>query len=150
MGSNVVASASGAELSAARLYALLRLRVEVFVVEQGCPYAELDGRDLDPATRHLWIDGGTRPVAYLRVLREGAGLRIGRVCVARPERGTGLARRLLHAALAGAGDAPCVLDAQTRARGLYEPFGFVAEGRPFDEDGIEHVRMRRSGTASEQ
>src|SRR5690606_7197202 len=75
--------AAFADLDAATLYALLRLRVDVFVVEQRCPYPELDGRDTEPATRHLWLELSRTPVAYLRILAEPDGAaRIGRVVVA--------------------------------------------------------------------
>ena len=47
----------GKDLDTATLYELLKLRVEVFVVEQSCPYPELDGRDLQSATRHFWLEG---------------------------------------------------------------------------------------------
>ena len=57
--------AAFSELDAATLYGLLRLRVDVFVVEQKCAYPELDGRDDEPDTRHLWIpDGDGTPLAY--------------------------------------------------------------------------------------
>ncbi|HYN92439.1 MAG TPA: GNAT family N-acetyltransferase, partial [Pilimelia sp.] len=81
--------ATFAELGAATLYALLRLRVDVFVVEQQCPYPELDGRDTEPGTRHLWLDGpGAAPAAYLRLLADPGGVaRIGRVAVAAAARG---------------------------------------------------------------
>jgi ElaA protein len=59
------------ELDAYTLYALLRLRAEVFVVEQDCAYLDLDGRDTEPGTRHLWLDRDGEPVAYLRVLAAG-------------------------------------------------------------------------------
>jgi ElaA protein len=136
-----------ADLTPRRLYALLRLRVDVFVVEQECPYPELDGRDLDPATRHFWIASDTDPelpVATLRLMAEpGGGFRIGRVCTARGMRGRGLSRRLMEAALAEVGDAESVLDAQVYAAGLYAAFGFRPVGEEFLEDGIPHVTMRR-------
>ncbi|MGH3469961.1 MAG: GNAT family N-acetyltransferase, partial [Thermocrispum sp.] len=56
------------ELSTGELYDLLRLRVDVFVVEQGCAYAELDGRDTEPGTLHVWTTTSGRLSAYLRVL----------------------------------------------------------------------------------
>ena len=136
-----------ANLTPARLYSLLRLRVAVFVVEQECPYPELDGRDLEPTTRHFWIGSGTDPevaVACLRLLAEpGGGYRIGRVCTARQVRGRGLSERLMAAALADVGDAECVLDAQVQVAGLYAEFGFQRIGEEFVEDGIPHVTMRR-------
>ena len=136
--------ATGAELTADVLYALLKLRVDVFVVEQECPYPELDGRDLSPDTGHLWWPASGEPQGYLRLLSEPTGgWRIGRVCTAKDARGSGLGARLMAAAMARVGDADVVLDAQTYAQEFYGRFGFVAEGEPFDEDGIEHITMRR-------
>jgi ElaA protein len=141
--------ASFAELDTATLYALLRLRVDVFVVEQQCPYPELDGRDAEPSTLHFWLAGGdgrgvSEPVAYLRLLSEPDGTaRIGRVVVARQARGTGLAGRLMAEALARIGERECVLDAQTPLVGFYTGLGFTATGPEFLEDGIAHVPMRR-------
>jgi len=62
--------ASFADLSARTLHDLLRLRVDVFVVEQACAYPEIDGRDVEPDTRHLWFARDGVPVAYLRLLTE--------------------------------------------------------------------------------
>jgi len=140
--------ATFADLDAATLYALLRLRTDVFVVEQQCPYPELDGRDVEPGTRHLWLapDGDPLDVrAYLRLLAEPDGaVRIGRVCTAAKARGEGLSARLLDAALELAGSGtPTVLDAQSYLVGFYESYGFTASGPEYVEDGIPHVPMRR-------
>src|SRR4051812_9556926 len=106
-----------ADLDAATLYALIRLRLDVFVVDQGCVYLDLDGRDTEPDTLHLWLaptEDGAGPVAYLRILREPDGTgRIGRVCTARTHRRSGLAGELLREALRRLGDRPCVLAAQS-------------------------------------
>lgn len=134
----------GAELTPEELYGLLRLRVDVFVVEQRCAYAELDGRDLDPGTVHLVLGPSDAPLASLRLLTEPDGARrIGRVCTATTARGHGWSRRLLAAALDEVGDAPCVLDAQEHLVGLYGGFGFVPSGPGYDWDGVPHVPMRR-------
>lgn len=136
-----------ADLTPERLYALLRLRVDVFVIEQDCPYPELDGRDLEHSTRHFWISSDTDPelpAAYLRLLTERDGsYRIGRVCTAKGARGRGLSRRLMEAALADIGDVESVLDAQVQVAGLYEGFGYRPVGDEFLEDGIPHITMRR-------
>jgi ElaA protein len=139
----------GSELTTAALHGLLRLRVDVFVVEQRCAYAELDGRDLDADTVHFLVGPPSEPVAYLRLLTEpGAERRIGRVCTAATARGRGLSRRLLVEALREVGDMPCVLDAQAHLTGLYGGFGFVPSGPGYDWDGVLHVPMRRpSGCA---
>ena len=138
--------ATGPDLSASELYGLLRLRVDVFVVEQRCPYGELDGRDLDPGTVHLWTGPVDEPSAYLRLLTEPQrARRIGRVCAARAARGRGLVRRLMAAALHEIGDDACVLSAQAHLTGLYGGFGFTQSGPGYDWDGVPHVPMRRAG-----
>jgi ElaA protein len=133
-------------LTGRTLYELIRLRVDVFVVEQRCPYPELDGRDLEPGTRHLWLSRAGSPVAYLRLLSEADGnRRIGRVLVARHARGAGYANRLMGAALELIGTAGCVLDAQSHLAGFYARYGFVVTGGEFVEDGIPHLPMHRPG-----
>jgi len=140
-----VRTASFGELSAETAYKIWQLRTAVFVVEQACPYQELDGRDLEPGTRHLWVQDGTEVVACLRVLSEpGDVARIGRVCVAAPARARGLARRLVEAAHLETGERVAVLDAQSHLASWYEAFGYQVAGAQFIEDGIPHVPMRRT------
>jgi ElaA protein len=139
-----------ADLSTSMIYALLRLRVDVFVVEQGRPYQELDGCDLERTTRHYWLapDGAIeQPQATLRLLEPADGqFRISRVCTARHARRQGAMRRLLEAALAEVGTGPCVVDAQRHCVGLFRGFGFVVAGAEFTENGIPQVPMRRQAT----
>jgi len=139
-----------AELTTPVLYALLRLRADVFVVEQRCAYPDLDGRDLEPGTRHVWLDtDGGVPLAYLRILEERDGTaRIGRVCVAPAGRGRGLARAVLAHALDLIGPRPYVLEAQAHLAGFYTSLGFVATGPEYVEDGIPHVPMRRAAATA--
>ena len=139
-----------ADLDAVTLYALLRMRVDVFVVEQRCAYAELDGRDAEPGTWHLWTADERGPTAYLRVLADAADtVRIGRVCTRVDARGTGLAAVLVVDALDLAGGRPVVLDAQSHLVGFYRRHGFRVDGAEFVEDGIPHVPMRRAATGPE-
>lgn len=136
--------ASFAELDPRTLHDLLRLRSDVFVVEQACAYPDIDGRDVEPGTRHLWLARADQPVAYLRILAEPDGTaRIGRVVVARSARGSGYAGRLMTEALAMVGDRPCVLAAQAHLADFYARYGFTATGPEFVEDGIAHLPMRR-------
>lgn len=131
-----------AELDVATFHDLVRLRVDVFVVEQSCPYPELDGRDAEPATRHVWLADDVGPTAYLRLLDDGAARRIGRV-VTRPDvRGGGLAGLLVEHVLTTS-TGPWVLDAQAHLAAWYGSHGFVADGARFVEDGIPHLPMRR-------
>ena len=137
-------TASGDEITAAQLYPLLTLRSAVFVVEQQSLYLDLDGRDLLGSTVHLWWQPGDELHGYLRLLRDPDGThRIGRVCTVRHARGTGLGALLMKAAMARVGGEPAVLEAQTYATAFYGRFGFTPVGEPYDEDGIEHITMRR-------
>ena len=133
-----------ADLDPHTLYALLKLRSDVFVVEQACPYPELDGRDDEPGTEHHWIEAEDgRPLAYLRVLDEGDGtVRVGRVVTAPDARGGGLARELVEGVLADHGDVRA--DAQSHLAGWYEALGFEITGPEYLEDDIPHVPMRRT------
>ena len=133
-----------AALDAATSYAVWRLRQDVFVVEQECPYADLDGRDTEPGTRHVVLREDEAVVGYARVLDDGAQWRIGRVALARSARGRGLADVLMETALQVCPDRDVVLDAQVPLVGWYERLGFAVAGAEFLEDGIPHVPMRRS------
>lgn len=140
-----VRRAAWTELDPVTLHEIVRLRVDVFVVEQKCPYPELDGRDVEPGTEHVWAPWGERPVAaYLRVLAEPDDVRrVGRVVTHPAARGRGLAGRLVDDVLARHGEVPVVLDAQSYLVEWYRRFGFVPTGPEFLEDGIPHVPMRR-------
>ena len=138
------------DLDATTLYSLLKLRVEVFVVEQNCAYPELDGRDLEPQTRHFWLESPSGAViSTLRLLEDGPDgvtvFRIGRVCTQASDRGRGHTARLMNAALAEIGEHPCRISAQTYLSDMYTRHGFVTDGPEFDEDGIAHVPMLRAG-----
>jgi ElaA protein len=139
----VLREAHFAELTPFEVYALCRLRVDVFVVEQECPYPELDGRDVEPATVHLWFERDGEVLATIRVLDDGATKAIGRVATAVPARSAGLAARLIERGIELCGDAPVTLGAQAHLEGWYERFGFRRSGPGYVEDGIPHVPMRR-------
>lgn len=132
------------ELSTDELYKLLRLRVSVFVVEQECPYMELDDRD--QAALHLWLEDEDGVQAYLRVMDRGAEseyVSIGRVIAVRRRRGLG--SRILSEGIRAAKERfhadRIYLEAQVYAKGLYEKQGFRVISEPFLEDGIPHVKM---------
>ena len=135
--------ASFRDLDATTLYEILKLRVDVFVVEQNCPYPELDGRDDEPGTRHVWLARGDEILAYLRILDDGGIERIGRVVTAGSARKGGYASRLMKHALEVVGNRPSRLEAQEHLAGFYGRFGYVQTGAGYVEDGIPHVPMRK-------
>ena len=151
MGSNTYSATLhrswAADLDAATLYELLRLRVNVFVVEQRSPYTELDGRDLEPRARHYWLTGAEHPVlGCVRLLKEpDRGHRIGRLCVAAPKRGHGLGRQLMDAVLAEVGEGACRADVRQPLASFYARYGFAPVGEPYDWAGVTHVPLRRPG-----
>ena len=134
-----------AELTPFEVYGLCRLRVDVFVVEQACPYPELDGRDLEPDTVHIWYERDGEVLATIRVLDDGAEKVIGRVATAVEARGQGLAAALVRRGIELCAGAPIHLGAQAYLEDWYEQFGFRRSGPGYIEDGIPHVPMRRPG-----
>jgi ElaA protein len=138
-----IRSAGWRRLDPVTLHELVRLRQDVFVVEQDCVYADLDGRDLEQDAVQWWVAGDAGEVlATLRVLAEpGGALRIGRVATAPAARGAGLAASLVKAVL-DATTGPVVLDAQSHLEEWYARLGFARDGAEFVEDGIPHVPMR--------
>ncbi|MCX6502930.1 MAG: GNAT family N-acetyltransferase [Microbacterium sp.] len=130
------------------LYRLLKLRVDVFVVEQAAAYPELDGRDDEPDTEHFWVEEEGEILATLRLLRDPDAARIGRVATAVSARGRGLAAELMRQAVKRAAERwpqhPIDLDAQAHLAPWYGRFGFVVNGREFVEDDIPHLPMRRA------
>ncbi len=138
------------DLGKEQLYAILQLRTEVFVVEQKCPYQEVDGRDLEGDTCHLMAWDGDRLVAYLRLLdpiSQGGDVVIGRVVIAEQARGQGLGHTLMEQALKQAErhwpETPIYLSAQTHLQAYYSRYGFVVAGEEYLEDDIPHIGMRR-------
>ena len=140
------------ELSPADLYAVVRLREEVFIVEQQCAYPDADGRD--PLAWHLlgWSDreNGKTLVAYARIFEPGLRYTegsIGRVVTAPEVRGTGLGKALMAEALRRLeGLAPgqtIKIAAQRRLEKFYLELGFRTVSAPYEEDGIMHVDMLR-------
>lgn len=132
------------ELSALELFEIYRLRVSVFVVEQACPYQEVDEADL--TALHVWLEDEDGMAAYLRVLPpEGqyGPAHIGRVISARRGQGLGAAvvRQGIEAAYNVFGYCGIEIEAQSYAIGFYEKLGFVVTGAKFLLDGIPHVKM---------
>lgn len=133
------------ELTAWELFDLYKLRVSVFVVEQSCPYQEVD--DADRVSYHVWLRDGDGIAACLRVIPAGVNfddVSIGRVIAVR--RRCGLGTRIVAEGLRVAqerlGAQRVTIEAQTYACALYEKLGFRQTSAEFLEDGIPHIRMQ--------
>ena len=132
------------------LYDVLRLRTEVFVVEQNCAFQDIDRQDLD-AYHLLGYNEGGELVAYARLFAAGkshAEASIGRVIVAQPFRQYGLGRELMRQALAHSdalfGPQPNKIGAQQHLEQFYNSFGYAQCGPMYLEDGIPHIPMLRT------
>ena len=132
------------ELTVDELYELLRVRSEVFVVEQNCVYQDMDGDDQKAI--HLWLTIADKVVALARVCPAGTHMEevsIGRVITTERNRGYGK-QIMLHAIDAAVEhfDAKCIdIEAQEYARGFYESVGFRQSSESFMLDGIPHIKM---------
>lgn len=136
------------ELTVNELYDLLKLRSEVFVVEQNCVF--LDQDDKDQKCFHLMLYQENQLVGYSRLVPAGLSypeMSIGRVITSGAARGKGLGKKLMelsiHFCREVFGSGAIRIGAQTYALGFYNSLGFVSDGETYDEDGIEHVEMLR-------
>ncbi|MES2331022.1 MAG: GNAT family N-acetyltransferase [Bacteroidota bacterium] len=134
------------ELSPHELYAIMRLRSEVFVVEQNCVYLDADNKDL--ACHHLLFWDDTKLVAYARLLPKGLAyeqMSIGRVVSSPAYRGAGAGTLLIDRAIKTCreifGDGPIHIGAQLYLKKFYSSFGFEQTSDIYLEDGIEHIEM---------
>ncbi|WP_079525519.1 GNAT family N-acetyltransferase [Halobacillus hunanensis] len=134
------------ELTTQELYNILELRVEVFVVEQNCPYKEVDG--LDEECVHIWLEEEGEMIAYCRIVPSQASGEydsIGRVLVVKQQRGKGYAKDLMNKAietLKQRGDVEGIsLHGQEYLRHFYGSFGFQEVTEVYLEDNIPHVDM---------
>lgn len=135
-------------LSRTQLYEVLRLRSEVFVVEQNCVFLDMDG--LDSQAMHLLGFRAEELVAYVRCFPLGIAFdeaSIGRVVTRQSARGGGLGHLLMAEAIRALqqqwGVQPIRIGAQAHLQSFYERHGFADVGRPYVEDGIDHIEMVR-------
>ena len=132
------------------MYAIIRLRNEVFVVEQNCVFQDADNKDQH--AHHLMIWDIENLVAYARLLPKGLAyeMSIGRIISSPVYRGTGAGKLLMSHAIDACnklfGEGPIRIGAQLYLKKFYESFGFVQTGDMYLEDGIEHVEMMRDDT----
>jgi ElaA protein len=136
------------ELTLNQLYAIMRLRQEVFVVEQNCPYLDADGKDFH--CYHLLGLIGDDLAAYARLVYPGISyeeVSIGRVVTSTKYRSQQFGKQLMQKAIEEIeklyGHVPVRIGAQQYLQRFYEGFGFVDVGEHYMEDGIPHVTMLR-------
>lgn len=134
------------QLDLCELYSLLQLRNEVFVVEQNCPYQDLDNKDF--VAHHLLIYSQEELVAYARLFRSGisfAEASIGRIITSKKVRSSGMGKILMEKSIQSLyelyGVQPIRIGAQCYAIPFYQKFGFETNGDMYLEDGIEHIEM---------
>ena len=138
------------ELTSTELYELLKLRVDVFVVEQQCAYPELYDKDCDRDTHHILMYEQNQLVAYARCLAPNStftdACAIGRVVVAKQARGKGLANALMTQAMQACLDrwpqSDLKISAQSYLLGFYGQLGFEVCSEPYLEDGLPHQDMK--------
>ena len=131
------------QLSTGELYKIYKLRVDVFVVEQQCPYHEID--DIDLESYHIYLqDDNSKILSYCRLYQQNNTYHIGRVISSTRRKGYGA--QIMKTALEFAGQTlhadSIIIEAQTYAKNFYEKLGFTQTSEPFDEDGIEHIQMK--------
>ncbi|AGH37683.1 Acetyltransferase [Bibersteinia trehalosi USDA-ARS-USMARC-188] len=132
-----------AELSSLELFEIYYARTAVFVVEQNCAYQEVDNNDLQAV--HFFAKNANNLTAYCRLIPSDDGVHIGRVLVAKENRGSGLARELVQKAMDYCSthfpNQPIHAQAQSYLQAFYEGFGFKAVSEVYLEDGIPHLDM---------
>lgn len=145
-----VVQKSWGELTVDELYSFLKLRTDVFLLEQRIDEEELDNRDQESSTEHMWIADDAGVAAYLRVIVDDRPAHLdarrlfGRVVVRLDRRGEGLAQVLIERVLERHGHEAMLLHSQTYIAALYERFGFETFGDVYQEAGLPHVMMYRS------
>lgn len=134
------------QLSTQQLFQIYKLRVDVFVVEQQCPYHEVD--DIDLESYHIYLqDDNNDILSYCRLYQQNDTYHIGRVISSERRKGYGtqIMKTVIQFAKKNLKANTIIIEAQTYAVEFYKKLGFVVISEPFDEDGIEHVRMKYNG-----
>ena len=131
------------KLTTQELFNIYKLRVDVFVVEQQCPYHEVD--DIDLESYHIYLqDDNSKILSYCRLYQQNDTYHIGRVISSTRRKGYGT--QIMKTALEFAGQTlhadSIIIEAQTYAKNFYEKLGFIQTSEPFDEDGIPHIQMK--------
>ena len=142
-------------LTPPEMYDMLRLRSEVFVVEQNCVFLDQDNKD--QKCHHLLLYSQDELIAYARLVPPGVAypsfMSIGRIITSPAVRGTGVGKQLMDIAIEECyklfGTGPIKIGAQLYAKKFYNAFGFEQSGEVYDEDGIDHIEMTKATPAAE-
>ena len=151
MTPNSIVRKTWGELTVDELYDFLKLRTDVFFVEQRIDEEELDNRDQEPTTEHLWIADENGTAAYLRIIVDAEAAHrdarrlFGRVATRPDRRGEGLSQQLIAEVVRLYGHEAMLLHAQEYVVPLYARFGFEPFGETYLEAGLEHRMMYRPG-----
>ena len=135
------------DLTTAELYNILALRAEVFVVEQNCPYQDVDGKDVDSIHLLGFIDNEL--MAYARILKQGISYKeyasIGRIVISPKKRGNNYGHELVSYSINQCKESfvgqPIKISAQSHLEKFYSALGFLSTGEAYLEDGIPHIAM---------
>lgn len=139
-------------LTAPQVYDILKLRQQIFIIEQNCIYPDID--DIDPGSAHLLLYYKSKLTGYCRLVPPGQKFKtfsIGRVAVQQANRENGFGSLLMKRAIGilhENKDAPTIkIEAQLYLQHFYESLGFEKRSDPFDVDGIPHILMVRQSEA---
>ena len=130
------------QLTTKELFHIYKLRVDTFVVEQQCPYHEID--DIDLKSHHIYLQQGKDILAYCRLYKQNDAYHIGRVIAATKHKGYGtlIMKTAIKFAINILHTQSINIEAQTYVKKFYEKLGFVTTSEPFDDDGIQHIKMK--------
>ena len=127
------------KLEKEELYQILKLRQDVFILEQESFYSDID--NIDQKSYHLFIKENGKIIAYLRIFEENEKIILGRIISRKKGLGSKIVEKAIDFSKKTYGKRDIKISAQVRAKGFYEKFGFKEVSRPYDDGGIDHVDM---------
>lgn len=133
------------EISANDLYQILKLRQDVFIIEQNCIYEDID--NLDPDSEHIFCKDDDNIIAYSRIVPAGKKFNypsIGRIVINKSFRGEGYGKEIVQRSLTILSEREVrtvIIEAQNHLRGFYKSLGFEKISDPYEVDGILHIKM---------
>lgn len=135
------------EISARDLYLILKLRQDIFIVEQNCIYEDID--NIDPDSEHVYLKKDKQIIAYSRIVPAGIKFQypsIGRIVVHKSFRGKGFGKEIVRRSLGLLSErevATVLIEAQSHLQKFYESLGFRKVSSPYPIDGLSHIKMQQ-------